>query len=328
MALSPRLIKRRIKSVANTRKITKAMELVSASKMRKAVQLTIASRAYSGTTKKLVDEIRKHVDSNAHPFLVGAQGTGGEAQTLLIVAASDRGLCGGFNAQVLKKALEFLRSRGEQRVQIITVGRRAESSVRRAGYTILASFDAISNAPSFEAAMPIGRMAVKEFTSGAFNRVFVAYTDFKSALTQIPMVEQLLPIIPENELSASGVGSSLSDDRSSRAFDDDDPGPYDEDGRRLAATLPDPSDESSILFEPSPSYVLDQLLPRLVETRIYQALLESSASEHSARMMSMRNATDNASGMLDDLKFTYNQARQAGITREISEISAGKAALE
>lgn len=279
------------------------MELVSASKMRKAVQLTLASRAYSGTAKKLVDEIRQYVDPALHAFLMGAGGRKGEPSTILIVASSDRGLCGGFNAQVLKKAMEFLRSRSEKDIRIVTVGKRAEAAVRRAGYDVLASFGAISNAPSFEAAMPIGRLAVQEFSSGAVNRIFIAYTDFKSAITQIPIVEQLLPITPEAELTDRPLSTADPDETN------------------------DPS-SSSVLFEPTPAYVLDHLLPRLIETRIYQALLESSASEQAARMMAMRNATDNASGMIDDLTFTYNQARQANITREISEISAGKAALE
>jgi F-type H+-transporting ATPase subunit gamma len=321
MAISTRLIKRRIKSIANTRKITKAMELVAASKMRKAVQLTVTSRAYSGTTKKLVDEIRRYVDPGLHAFLSGVrEGTGNRtpstgASTLVIVAASDRGLCGGFNAQLLKKALEFLRSRTGNIIRIMSVGRRAEGAVRRAGYEVMGSFDAISNAPSFAAAMPVGRLAVQEFISGNVDRLFIVYTDFKSAIVQVPTVEQLLPIIPEEELQNSSVGAGLSPARSEP-----------DDGRSLAAPLPE--QESTILFEPNPGLVLDQLLPRLIETRIYQALLESSASEHSARMMAMRSATDSATEMLDDLTFTYNQARQAGITREISEISAGKAALE
>ncbi len=320
MPISPRIIKGRIKSVRNTRKITKAMELVAASKMRKSVQMTLASRSYSGTARELVNRIRALVDPSLHTFLSGTgdrvQGAGTDGTrnpvtgTLVIVAASDRGLCGGFNAQILKKTLEFLRNRGEKDIRIVSVGRRAEAAVRRAGYDVLAAFPAISNAPSFEGAMPVGRLAVQEFSSGAVNRIFIAYTDFKSAIVQIPIVEQLLPIIPEEELAsrASPVASRDDTDEDETTRDS-----------RLANVGP---------FEPSPSFILDHLLPRLVETRIYQALLESSASEHSARMMAMRSATDNASSMIDDLTFTSNQARQAGITREISEISAGKAALE
>lgn len=323
MAISTRLIKRRIRSIANTRKITKAMELVAASKMRKAVQMTLASRAYSNTAKKLVDEIRGLVDPSLHAMLTGARPANRRPQTadraatafanavaqpiraLVIVASSDRGLCGGFNAQLLKKALEFLRGRTSGEIKVVTVGRRADGAVRRAGYEVMASFEAISNAPSYLGAKPVGQLAVQEFISGRADRVFVIYTDFKSALSQVPTVEQLLPVIPESDLPTTQSIALPSTD----------------DGLLI-------SYESSILFEPNPSRVLNHLLPRLIETRIYQALLESAASEQSARMLAMRSATDNASGMLDDLTFTFNQARQAGITREISEISAGKAALE
>jgi F-type H+-transporting ATPase subunit gamma len=307
MAVSTRIIKQRLKSIKNTRKITKAMELVAASKMRKAIQLTLASREYSRKAKKLVDDVRILVNPSLHAMLSG----GGErraterVRSLVIVAASDRSMCGGFNAQLLKKALEFLKGRANDEIRIITVGRKAEAAVRRTGQNVLASFEAISNAPSFGASQPIGKLAVTEFIEQRADRVFIAYTDFKSALTQIPTIEQLLPVIPEAELSTIQQSNDQTSDSASTSVND-----------------------SSVLFEPNASYVLNHLLPRLIETRVYQALLESSASEQSARMMAMRSATDNATGMIDDLTFTFNQARQAGITREISEISAGKAALE
>ena len=297
MAVSPRIIKRRIKSVANTKKITKAMELVSAAKMRKAVQLTQNSRMYEGTIRDLTNRIRAMVDPKTHKLL---NGVATSKTVLVIVASSDRGLCGGFNAQILKKTLEFLKGRTESDIRIVTVGRRAELAVKKAGYQIVASFEAISNAPSFARTLPIGKLASEAFLHGEVDRVFIAYTDFKSAVTQIPTVTQLLPITPEAELK-----DEEEDDREKKHLEPPD-----------------------LLFEPSPDEVLETLLPRLLETRVYQTLLESSASEHSARMMAMRSATDNASDMLQDLTFTYNQARQASITREISEISAGKAAIE
>lgn len=296
MAINPRLIKGRIKSVANTRKITKAMELVAASKMRKSVQRTVASRAYASTARALVNSMLRHTDPEAHAFLLGhKRAPGTMPRTLVLVAASDRGLCGGFNAQVLKQALTFLRSRTGEEICVATIGRRAQGAVRRAGYEIIASFDAISNAPSYQAAAPVGKFAVQQFTQQQVDRVFIIYTDYQSAIMQTPVTEQLLPIV------ATGMSVDAKPTHTSAGSD---------------------------VFEPSADVVLDQLLPRVIETRIYQALLESAASEHAARMMSMRSASDNASTMLDDLTFTFNQARQAGITREISEISAGKAALE
>lgn len=304
MAVSPRVIKRRIKSVANTRKITKAMELVSASKMRKAVQLAMSSRDYSKTVTALIEDVRGLIDPSTHPLLAGRVDA---KSTLVIVAASDRGLCGSFNSQILKKTIEFLSHRSEK-LRVITVGRRAEQSVRRAGVEIEAAFEAISNAPTFERTTPIGKLVYSQFLSGHADRVFLAYTDFKNAVTQIPTINQLLPIIPEDELKK---GSETPEEKD-----------------EFEETKRTESEEAGILFEPDPVTVLDTLLPRLIDMRIYQALLESAASEHSARMLAMKNATENASEMLDDLTLTYNQARQANITREISEISAGKAAIE
>lgn len=301
MAVSTRIIKRRMKSVANTRKITKAMELVAGAKMRKSVAMTLASRDYSMTIRHLVDNVRTLVDPKAHPLFTGPTVPNA---TLVIVASADRGLCGGFNGQVLKKTIEFLKTRTET-IRIVTVGRRAEHAVKRAEYEIVASFEAISNAPTFERTVPIGTMAFSEFTAKTVDRVFLISTEFRSALAQVPIVTQLLPITPEADI---------------RAFKQ----------RRadMADEAEEAADETKILFEPSTDSVLDHLLPRLLEMQIYQSLLESSASEHSARMMAMRSATDSASEMLEDLSFTFNQARQATITREISEISAGKAAIE
>lgn len=271
------------------------MELVAASKMKRAVQMTLNSRAYAGTAKEIVEEIQKLVDPGMHRLLFrNANEKSGKKtlNTMLIVCASDRGMCGGFNAQCLKKTIEFIRERQGDAISIVTVGKRANRAIQRTGLPIVASFDAISNAPSFARSKPIGLLASKEFLSKHADRVFIVYMDFKSAIKQVPTVEQILPIIPEAEHVS-----------------------------RIAQ-------RSDALFEPSPDRVLQYLLPQFVEIRIYQALLESSASEQSARMMAMRSATDNATAMADSLVLSYNQARQASITQEISEISAGKAAIE
>lgn len=301
MAVSTRLIRRRIKSVTNTRKITKAMELVAASKMKKSVQQTLSSRDYANTARMIVDEIMHLVDPETHVLLTGQHDERGtrhrQLHTLVIICSSDRGLCGGFNTNNLKRTLAFLKERADDAIQIVTVGKKANSAVKRAGYNVIATFDAISNAPSYERTRPIGSLAVRDFVEGTTDRVFIAYMDYQSALNQIPTVEQILPLIPEQDMQ--------------RVL------------KRTGA-----SDGTDTVFEPNPDAVLNRLLPGLVETRIYQALLESSASEHSSRMMAMRSATDNATSMINDLTLTYNQARQASITQEISEISAGKAALE
>ncbi len=299
MAVATRLIRRRITSIRSTRKITKAMELVSASKMRKCVQLAVSSRAYADAARLLVDQILHLVDPGMHELLLGYKKDGDHRapasakKTIIAVCASDRGLCGGFNAQEMKKTIEFVRGRASDHIEIVSIGRRAERALGRAGLPIIASFEAISNAPSFARTTPVSKLLVDAFVSGRADRVFISYMKFEGAMKQVPTVEQILPIIPEEKIETS------------KSDENDD-----------------------LVFEPDPSAVLDRLLPKLVETRIYQALLESSASEHSARMMAMRSATDSATTMLDDLTLAFNQARQAGITQEISEISAGKAAIE
>lgn len=274
------------------------MELVAASKMKKSVDLTLASRTYAQTIRTLVDEIMHLVDPTTHAMLIGKRGTSnaerGALHTLVIVCSSDRGLCGSFNAQAIRTTLEFLKTRAHDQIHLVTVGKRAERACKRAGYEIKASFEAISNAPGYERTRPIGDLVVREFVYHEADRVFIVFTDYKSALRQVPTVEQLLPIIPEEGMIKTKA----------------------------------PDQKSDITFEPDPERVLNELLPRLVEMRIYQALLESSASEHSARMLAMRSATDNAGDILGALTLMYNRARQASITQEISEISAGKAALE
>jgi F-type H+-transporting ATPase subunit gamma len=301
MPIPTRIIRRRIKSIRSTRKIMKAMELVAASKMRKAVQLALATRAYADLIRELSLDVRKLVESGQHPLLAGRGRVG---KSLLVVAASDRGLCGGFNGQLVKSALGFVRARGEE-VAVVTIGRRAEHVTRRSGKQLLASFETISNAPSFERIRPIAGFLLEEFLSGRVDRIFFAFTRFKSALTQVPVVRQLLPVIPEEELAAWSARPIVPE-----------------------VEEEDTENRSDLVFEPSPDRFLQGLLPRMFEMQVYQSLLESAASEHSARMLAMRSAGDAASDMVDSLTFTQNQARQAAITREISEISAGKAAIE
>jgi F-type H+-transporting ATPase subunit gamma len=282
----------------------KAMELVAASKMRKATQLVMGTRPFVDGITRMSDELHPYIDPAEYPLLAGipadpdvpAQGL----PTLLVIIASDRGLCGGFNSQLLKKTMEFVRTRDKNDLKIMTVGRRAEQVVRRAELDIVASFESLSNAPSFERAKPMLQHILKEFTEGRVKRVFVAYTDFKSALNQVPTVHQLLPIIPEEELSMIKIEGDEGDSH----------------------------EEADALVEPSRDQLMAELLPKMVEMQSYRAFLESAASEHAARMMAMRSAGDAAGEMLDTLTFTLNQARQASITQEISEISAGKAALE
>ncbi len=308
MAIPTRVIKRRIKSIRSTRKIMKAMELVAGSKMRKTTQLALGTRPYTDSLETLLKEVRTRIHNPRHPLLVGHPlKQGKKCSTLIIVASSDRGLCGGFNSQILKKLGELTQARAQDTIEVVSVGRRAEQGVRRLHQTLSASFEAISSAPSFERAAPVARLAYEGFIKKRYDRVFVVFTQFKSALVQIPLHAQLLPMTPEAELPKET------------------PEEWDSFYKKRA---PKPDFEPEGLFEPSSDGVLQELLPRLLEIQIYRALLESSASEHSARMMAMKSAGDAAKEMLGDLTLTLNQARQSAITQEISEISAGKAAIE
>lgn len=275
------------------------MELVAASKMRKATSAAISSRPYAKLARELVRGlISGAFDSNSHPLLRADN----KSKTILaIVITSDRGLAGGFNAQLLKAMFEFSRAQKGAGFEIdyVTAGKKAQDSLRRAGEDIVASFAAFSNNPSASESRILADMAMREFTGRKYSRVYIIYTDFISSLRQEPRVLELLPL-----------GRDLL--------------------QKVQGNLQEQKEESAAeyIFEPNPEEVFNSLLPRLVEVGVYQAALESAASEHSARMVAMKSATDAAGDMIDDLTFTFNQARQAGITREISEIAAGKAALE
>ncbi len=300
MAVQTRAIKRRIKSVTNTRKITKAMELVAASKMRKAVGAVSASRPYSKLAWETVLSVGGKIDATLHPLMRKSEKI---ENVLILLLASDRGLAGGYNTNVIKSAISEIRRLGESvKIQTICIGKRGADAMRRIKQPVLASFTEITNNPKFEEILPIGKMVMNEFSQGKFDKVLLVYTDFVSAISQKPLILELLPF-----------------------------------GRKEVSEALEVTEEKEVMeekakveytFEPTPRDVLDKILPRLVETMVYQAVLEAAASEHSSRMFAMRSASDNAAEMIDDLSFTFNQARQAGITQEIAEISSGKAALE
>lgn len=303
MGVQTKAIKRRIKSVKNTRKITKAMELVAASKMRKAVNSVLGTRPYAKLAWETVLSIGKVTDTSLHPML---NSTDEVKNVLILLITSDKGLAGGFNSNIIKMTTnKILGLAKDKNVQVVTIGKRGADTMKRRGIEVLASFNGITNNTKFEEVLPIGRMLVDEFKNGNVDEVLIAYTDYVSAITQTPLILKLLPLGTPDDVKE--IGDVDTGDKKDNASKDN----------LLEYT-----------FEPSPEEVLDKILPRLVETMVYQAVLESSASEHAARMMAMKSASDNAEDMIENLTFTYNQARQAGITQEIAEISSGKAALE
>ncbi len=300
MATNARIIRSRIKSVGNTKKITKAMELVSAAKMRRAVALAVSARRYAALGSSLLKSLSGLGATADHPFF---RRSAKANKVLCIVIGSDRGLCGAYNVGLMRATEAAMAKYPE--VEYITASRYAELALRRAGAKIVASFPGLTNAPRAAAVRPIVFLAESEFSSGVYDSVFVASTDFVSALRQTPIVTELLPLA---KLPLPHNGGRVPEGRE----------------RGVASG----EGNTDMLFEPDPRTVLEYTLPRFLEATVYQAVLEAAASEHSARMMSMRNATDAAGDMMTDLTFTLNQARQSAITSEIAEISAGRAALE
>lgn len=281
MALSTRLIRTRIKSVRSTRKITRAMELVSAAKMRRATASALASRMYARLAGEIVTRLSDKIDLSLHPLLAARE----EAEKItVIVVSSNRGLAGAFNGNVVQVSV---RAKGDE---YITYGRRGADGLRRAGTNIIADFQKTDIAKSILEIRPIVKIVSEGFINGTYREVKVVYTDYVSALVQKATLKTLLPFT-NYELQVTSYGEEY-------------------------------------IFEPSAKEVLDDLLPRMVELQLWQMVLESDASEHSARMLAMRNATSAAGDMIFDLTLAFNSARQAGITREIAEISAGRAAVE
>lgn len=303
MAKGTRDIRRKIKSIKSTRQITKAMELVAASKMRRAVQNTLMLRPYAHLARLLLFHLSQKTDPKLHPLLASREEI---KNVLVLLLSTDRGLCGGLNAQLFRSLAEFLKKDREKypraHYSFITVGRKGADFLRRIGENIVASYPAFLHV-FLKDIYPISRMVLQDFMDYKIDRVIIVYTDFISPISQKPSVRRLLPL-SRQALEEMIIGLE----------------------RQTKETL-ESEKPLEYLFEPSPERVLSLLLPRLTEMQIYQAALEAVASEHSARMFAMRNATENATELINDFTLTYNSLRQASITAELAEISAGRAAL-
>lgn len=297
MALSTRLIKTKIRSVQNIRKITRAMEMVAASKMRKAIAQATASREYTEHAVNLLTRLAG--DSRAvHPLLAKPRA---EKKFLVIVVMSDKGLCGGFNVILSKAVTRFCEQHADHEIELVAVGRYAERTARRLNKNVVGSFYQLPDNISSTDAGAIAKLVQDEFLAGNYRRVYIIYNHFVSALSFKPVARRILPIslaAAQNALEALG-----------------------------AEVIAPPKFNDEYLFEPSVTEVLDIVLPRLFEVMVFQSLLESRASEYSARMFAMKNASDNARDLIDDLTLSYNHARQDSITQELSEIVAGANAL-
>ncbi len=301
MALPAKTIKTKIGSVKNIGKITRAMELVSVSKMKKAVQRATVSRHYAAKALEILENLSKH-RTVRHPLLQEGTGKG----ILMIVVSSNKGLCGGYNVNIFKAVSSFLKKRNDkENTALVAVGKYSERASRALKTKLAASFIDIGEDPQWNDTKVIADLVLQEFLSGQYTEVVLVYTRYESALSYAPVVQELLPVRKSTVADFQDTVGSMKNKEPEIKRED----------------------MSEYLFEPAEDELLNAILPRLVESQVYQAILEARASEHSARMFAMKNASDNAKSLVEDLTLSYNQARQGAITQEISEIAAGADAL-
>lgn len=295
MAKGMREIKRQIKSIQNTKQITKAMEMVAASKLKKAQNNAEASRPYADKIKEVIFNIANSSLDFKHPMLEARA----VKKTGYVVITSDRGLAGGFNANVLRKTVETIRSRHQSSDEytIMVLGRKGRDFFKKKEMPVIESVVSLPDAPYFSDIKELTTKAVQNFTDGHYDELYLVYNEFINALTQKPVEKKLLPL--------TDIAADESD---------------------VSLQLEVSAANTNYIYEPSAEEVLNDLLPRYAETSIYSALLESKASEFGARMTAMGNATQNATEMISSLTLSYNRARQASITQEITEIVAGASA--
>src|SRR5688572_6918795 len=288
---STRDIRRRIKSVKNTRQITKAMELVAASKMKKAQSAALAGRPYAELMARMLAALGDRVDEAQHPFLVQR-----EVKTRgIILITTDKGLAGPLNANLFKLVTEI-----KSPAKYVVVGRKGAQFIARTHRNLLADFS-VTDRVAFSEVKVVAEFMVKQYLEGVVDTVEIIWPRFKNTLVQVPTILPLLPLT-----SIKDVVADLQSDAGHSA------------GSRLNAA------EQQMIFEPGPEAVLESLLPLYVNREIHQQVLDAKASEHSARMVAMKTAKDNATNLLGDLTLEYNKARQAAITQEILEIAAAQ----
>ncbi|HET9756779.1 MAG TPA: ATP synthase F1 subunit gamma [Candidatus Limnocylindrales bacterium] len=277
---SQRDIRRRIGAVRNIKQITRAMQFVAASKLKRAQDATLAARPYSEVIDEVLADLATVLSGEDHPLLAEREG----GKRLIVLVTTDRGLAGPLNTNAIRfAAREITDHPGD--LSVVTVGRKGRDSMRRAGVPLEAHFAGFGDRPVFADVIPLARLITDDFLEGKVSRVDIIYSRFVTTLTQKPDIDRLLPIEPSED--TKGI-----------------PG-------------------NQFIFEPNAATVLRELLPRYVATRLFQAVLEAKASEESSRMVAMKNATENAEELIDDLTLSYNKVRQSNITREMIEIASG-----
>jgi F-type H+-transporting ATPase subunit gamma len=282
-----REIKTKIKSVQNTRKVTRALEMVSASKIRKAQDRMKASRPYARAMKQVIGHLAQANSEYQHPYLVQRADV---KRVGYIIVSSDRGLAGGLNNNLFRKLLGEIRKWHEQGVEVdvVTIGQKASVFFRRIKVDMLASVTHLGDVPRVEQLIGVIKVMLDAYSTGKVDKVFLVYNDFVNTMTQRAAFDQLLPLAPSESVA---------------------------------------SHDWDYIYEPDAQAVLEHVLTRYIESLVYQAVLENVASEHAARMVAMKSASDNATKLIGTLQLVYNKARQAAITQEISEIVGGAAAV-
>ncbi|HEX5754975.1 MAG TPA: F0F1 ATP synthase subunit gamma [Arenimonas sp.] len=283
-----REIKTKIKSVQNTRKVTRALEMVSASKIRKAQDKMKSSRPYSRLMRQVIGHIAQANTDYVHPFLAERKDV---KRIGYLIVSTDRGLCGGLNSGMFRRILADMREWQEKGVEIdvVCVGQKASVFFRRLKVNLLGSVTHLGESPKVDQLVGVIKVLIDGYSEGRLDRVFLCYNDFINTMSQKPRQDQLLPLPPSETLESKH--------------------------------------DWDYLYEPGPESVLDHVLTRYIESLVYQAVLENLASEHAARMVAMKSASDNATKLIGTLNLIYNKARQAAITQEISEIVGGAAAV-
>ena len=277
---SARDLRRRIRDVGKIKQITRAMQFVAASKLKRAQEATLAARPYAEKLDEVLADLASVLSGEDHPLLVRREG----GKRLIVLITTDRGLAGALNTNTIRFAAQQITEHPGD-LTVVTVGRKGRDAMRRARVPLEAHFEGFGDRPSFADVLPLARLITDDYLAGTYSRVDIVYSLFVSTLTQRSSMVELLPVTP----------------------------PADTEG------IPG----NQFIFEPSASAVLEQLVPRYVATRIFQAVLESKASEESSRMVAMKNATENAEELIEDLTLAYNKVRQSNITREMIEIASG-----
>lgn len=285
-------VRNRITSVSSTQQITKAMKMVSAAKLKRATNAIVQLRPYAEKLREILANVSGSVESGASPYTVDRKPN----KVLVVVIASNRGLAGAFNTNVIKTANQLIAERYSEQlragnVHVIGIGKRAQDYYLRRNYQVVGNHNDLFTALNFENTSKITEVIMEGFAAGEYDRVELVYNRFKNAAVQLLTTEQLLPLLPAKEASATS------------------------------------GTEVDYIIEPSKEKIVEELIPKAIRVQLYKAVLDSHASEHGARMTAMDKATDNAGELLKSLKLSYNQARQAAITTELTEIVSGAAAL-